>query len=319
MKVEDIKKVAGIGGGVIGGSWALLFALKGLDVTLYDINDDALAADKKTIENNMESLVENGAVKDADRDKILGRISYTTSIAEAVKGAHFIQESGPERLNLKQSILAEIEAAAEPDAIYATSASGLPITEICANAVHPERCIGGHPYNPPHLIPLVELTKNEKTTEENLLLARDFYQSIGKEAVVLNKPCPGYICNRLQLAVFREVIDLVERGVCSVEDADKALTFGPGIRWAIFGHNMIMQLGNKDGIKGMIDMLGGGYNLCADIAAWDTIPADYGTLAQTQIDEMMKNYPDEIGHNNTDIAKYRDKMLINILKLHNKF
>ena len=129
----------------------------------------------------------------------------------------------------------------------------------------------------------------------------------------------GYICNRLQLAVFREMVDLVERGVCTVEEADKALTFGPAIRWAIFGHNMIMQLGNKDGLKGMMDMLAGGFNLCADIAAWDTIPADYGTKAQKEMDEIMKNLPDEVGHTNAEIAQYRDKMLIDILKLHHKF
>jgi 3-hydroxyacyl-CoA dehydrogenase len=319
MKVEDIKKVASIGGGVIGGSWTVLFAMKGLDVTLFDINDDALAADKKTIEANLDSLVEFDAIKESDKAEILGRISYTTSIDEAVKDAQFIQESGPERLNIKQDNLAKIEAAAPADAIFATSASGLPITDICANAVHPERCVGGHPYNPPHIIPLVELTRNESTTDENITLAKDFYESLGKEAVILNKPCPGYICNRLQLAVFREMIDLVQNGVCSVEDADKALTYGPGIRWAIFGHNMIMQLGNKDGIKGMIDMLGGGFNLCADIAAWDTIPAEYGDVAQAQVNDMMKNFPDEIGHNNADISHYRDKMLIDILKLHNKF
>ena len=165
----------------------------------------------------------------------------------------------------------------------------------------------------------MEITKNDKTTDETLAVAKAFYESVGKEAVILNKPVPGYISNRLQLAVFRECIDLVMNGVCSVEDVDKALTFGPGIRWAIFGHNMIMQLGNKDGIKGMIDMLGGGYNLCADIAAWDTIPDSYGALAQAQVDEMMKNFPDSVGHNNADIAKYRDEMLINILKLHGKF
>ena len=250
---------------------------------------------------------------------VLNNISYTTSMEEACKDVQFIQESGPERLELKQSMLAQIEAAAPVDAIYATSASGLPLGQITEKAEHPERCVGGHPYNPPHLIPLVEITKTEKTDLANVELAKAFYESLGKEAIILQKDCPGYICNRLQLAVFREMIDLVQRGVCSVEDADKALTFGPGIRWAIFGHNMIMQLGNKDGIKGMIDMLGGGFNLCADIAAWDTIPAEYGDVAQAQVDEMMKNFSDEVGHNNAEISKYRDKMLIDILKLHGKF
>ena len=243
----------------------------------------------------------------------------SVSMEEAVKDAQFIQESGPERLPIKHSMLAEIEKYAPVDAIVATSASGLPLGQITEHAVHPERCVGGHPYNPPHLIPLVEITKTEKTDEANVELAKEFYESLGKEAIVLKKDCPGYICNRLQLAVFREMVDLVERGVCTVEEADKALTFGPAIRWAIFGHNMIMQLGNKDGLKGMMDMLAGGFNLCADIAAWDTIPADYGTKAQKEMDEIMKNLPDEVGHTNAEIAQYRDKMLIDILKLHHKF
>ena len=279
MKVADIKNVAGIGGGVIGGSWAVLFAMKGLNVKLYDINDDCLANDKKTIVSNLEFLAENGAIE--DKDAVLARIQFTTSMEEAVKDAQFIQESGPERLPIKHSMLAEIEKYAPVDAIVATSASGLPLGQITEHAVHPERCVGGHPYNPPHLIPLVEITKTEKTDEAN--------------------------------------VELVERGVCAVEEADKALTFGPAIRWAIFGHNMIMQLGNKDGLKGMMDMLAGGFNLCADIAAWDTIPADYGTKAQKEMDEIMKNLPDEVGHTNAEIAQYRDKMLIDILKLHHKF
>jgi len=169
------------------------------------------------------------------------------------------------------------------------------------------------------LIPLVEITKTEKTDPEVVALAKAFYESVGKEAVVLQKDCPGYISNRLQLAVFREMIDLVQRGVCTVEEADKALTFGPAIRWAIVGHNMIMQLGNKDGFTGMWNMLGGGYNLCADIASWDTLPDDYRDKAQAEIDAMMANNPDKIGHTNAEIAQYRDKMLIEILKLHGKF
>ena len=316
-QLSDIKKVAGINGGIIGGSWIVLFAMKGKDVTLYGRKDESIERSKKTIEEALDFLAKQGAI--SDKEEALKHITYTTSLEEAVKDANFIQESGPERLELKQGILAEIEKYAPEDAIIATSASTLPLSQIAEKAVHPERCIGGHPYNPPHLIPLVEITKTEKTDEANVALAKEFYESLGKEAIVLNKACPGYICNRLQLAVFREMGDLVERNVCSVEDADKALTFGPAIRWAIFGHNMVMQVANKDGIKGMMDMLAGGFNLCADIAAWDTIPADYGDKAQAAVNEMMKNYPDEIGHTNAEISAYRDRMLVDILKLHKKF
>ena len=320
MKVEDIKKAACVGGGVIGSSWTLLFAMKGIDVCLYDINDEQIENCKKNIERNIDSLVEFGALKKEDIGAIHGRIRYTTKISEAVADACFIQENGPERLNLKQSILAEIEEYAPKEAIYASSSSGLLISDITANAKYPERCIGGHPYNPPHLIPLVEITYCEKTNQDTVALAKDFYQSIGKEAVILNKECPGYIANRLQLAVYREMIDLVMRGICTAEDADKALVYGPGIRWAIFGHNMIMQLGNPGGLKGMMAMLGnGGDAWLADMADWKHMPnEEYGEIAQASVDEMMKHFQDEIGHTNPEIAKYRDKMLVEILKLHKK-
>lgn len=321
MRLEDMKRVASIGGGVIGSSWTLLFAMRGLKVRQYDINQEQIDNCVKNIARNIESLLEFGAIQADQVGSIKGRISYTTSIAEAVKDAQFIQENGPERLPVKQSILAEIEAAAPVDAIYASSSSGLLISDVTANAAHPERCVGGHPYNPPHLIPLVEITCSDKTDQSNVQLAKAFYQSIGKEAVVLNRECPGYIANRLQLAVYREMIDLVMRGVCTAEDADKALTFGPGIRWAIFGHNMIMQLGNPGGLKGMMAMLGtGGDVWLADMADWKHMPnEEYGEIAQASVDEMMKNFPDEVGHTNPEIAKYRDKMLIEILKLHKKF
>ena len=321
MKVEDMKKVASIGGGVIGSSWTLLFAMRGLEVTQYDINDEQIGNCKANIARNIESLMEFKAITAADAEAIDRRITYTTSIAEAVAGAKFIQENGPERLPIKQSILAEIEASADADAIYASSSSGLLISDVTENAVHPERCVGGHPYNPPHLIPLVEITYSEKTDQANVQLAKEFYQSIGKEAVVLNKECPGYIANRLQLAVYREMIDLVMRGVCTAEDADKSLVYGPGIRWAIFGHNMIMQLGNPGGLKGMMAMLGsGGDAWLADMADWKHMPNDvYGDIAQESVDQMMANFPDEIGHTNEEISRYRDKMLIEILKLHHKF
>ena len=176
MKIDDIKQVASIGGGVIGSSWTLLFAMRGLKVYQYDINEECIQKCVENIDRNLKSLLEFQAVKEEEIETIKSRISYTTSIAEAVKDAKFIQENGPERLPVKQSILAEIEAAAPVDAIYASSSSGLLISDVTANAVHPERCIGGHPYNPPHLIPLVEITYSEKTDSANVLLAKEFYQ-----------------------------------------------------------------------------------------------------------------------------------------------
>ena len=319
MKPEEIKRVACVGGGVIGSSWAIQFAMKGLDVVLYDINDEQLAKSQAQMHKSLDALEQFKAVTPQRRQEIADRVKLTTSMEEAVKNAQFIQESGPERLEIKRSILAQVEEFASPDAIYASSTSGLLVSDIAAQAAHPQRCVGAHPYNPPHLIPLVELTSGDKTDPELLQLAYDFYQSIGKEAVLLRKECPGFIANRLQLALYREVQDLVMRGVCSVEDADKALVYGPGLRWAIFGHNMIMQLGNPGGLTGMVQMLGNsGDRWLADMASWTHQPDNWAEVAQPGVDKEMANFPDHIGHTNEDCAKYRDQMLIELLKLHRK-
>lgn len=319
MKPEEIKRVACVGGGVIGSSWAIQFAMKGLDVVLYDINDEQLAKSQAQMHKSLDALEQFKAVTPQRRQEIADRVKLTTSMEEAVKDAQFIQESGPERLEIKRSILAQVEEYASADAIYASSTSGLLVSDIAAQAAHPERCVGAHPYNPPHLIPLVELTSGDKTDPELLQLAYDFYQSIGKEAVLLRKECPGFIANRLQLALYREVQDLVMRGVCSVEDADKALVYGPGLRWAIFGHNMIMQLGNPGGLTGMVQMLGNsGDRWLADMASWTHQPDNWAEVAQPGVDKEMANFPDHIGHTNEDCAKYRDQMLIELLKLHRK-
>ena len=319
MKPEEIKRVACVGGGVIGSSWAIQFAMKGLDVVLYDINDEQLAKSQAQMHKSLDALEQFKAVTPQRRQEIADQVKLTTSMEEAVKDAQFIQESGPERLEIKRSILAQVEEFASPDAIYASSTSGLLVSDIAAQAAHPQRCVGAHPYNPPHLIPLVELTSGDKTDPELLQLAYDFYQSIGKEAVLLRKECPGFIANRLQLALYREVQDLIMRGVCSVEDADKALVYGPGLRWAIFGHNMIMQLGNPGGLTGMVNMLGNsGDRWLADMASWTHQPDNWAEVAQPGVDQEMANFPDHIGHTNEDCAKYRDQMLIELLKLHRK-
>ena len=319
MRPEEIKRVACVGGGVIGSSWAIQFAMKGLDVALYDINAEQLDKSQAQMHKSLDALEQFNAITPERRAEITQRVQLTTSMERAVTGAQFIQESGPERLEIKRSILAQVEQFAAPDAIYASSTSGLLVSDIAAQAAHPERCVGAHPYQPPHRIPRVERTSGDKTAPELLQAAYDFYQSIGKEAVLLRRECPGFIANRLQLALYREVQDLVMRGVCSVEDADKALVYGPGLRWAIFGHNMIMQLGNPGGLTGMVQMLGNsGDRWLEDMASWTHQPDNWAEVAQPGVDQEMANFPDYVGHTNEDCAKYRDQMLIELLKLHRK-
>ena len=159
MKVSDIKKVACVGGGVIGSSWAIQYAMRGLSVALYDINDEQLLKSRGQMEKSLDALVGHDAIAQTQKAEIVARVHPTTSMEEAVSDAQFIQESGPERLEIKRSILAQVEQYAASDALYASSTSGLLISEIVAEAAHPERCVGAHPYNPPHLIPLVEITR----------------------------------------------------------------------------------------------------------------------------------------------------------------
>jgi len=320
MEIKDIKKVACIGSGVIGYSWAVGFSLKGLDVSLYDVNDEALELAKTRVHESLELLIKNKVITEVERGKIEARITYTTSMQEAVTNALFIQESGPEHYEIKQKIVEEIEKYAPMDAIIASSTSGLLVTEIAKFAQHPERFVGGHPYNPPHLIPLVEITKGEKTTEENVMLAKDFYTSVDKEPVVLNKEALGFICNRLQMALYREVCELVMRGVCSVEDADKAVTFGPGLRWGIMGPSLVFQLGGgKVGVDGLMNHLHDSIDLWLnDMADWKEFPKEWPAIARAGVEEEMKNRSKEIGNDDDSLSAYRDDMLVEMLKLHHK-
>lgn len=320
MKAEDIKYVACVGSGVIGASFALNFAMKGKKVFVYDITEDALDLAKQRVHQSLMQLIENNVIDDSKAASIEEDIIYTTSIKEAVEKAQFIQESGPEKYEIKHSIVKEMESYCPEDAIIASSTSGLLITEIAKYALHPERFVGGHPYNPPHLIPLIEITKGEKTTEENVQLAKDFYTSVDKEPVVLQKEALGFICNRLQMALYREVCHLVMSGVCTVEDADKAVTFGPGIRWGIMGPSLIFQLGGgKVGIEGLIKHLTSSINLWLnDMADFKEFPEEWAKIAGDGVQEALKNRSPEIGNDDASLEKYRDKMLIEILRLHHK-
>lgn len=320
MKANEIKKVSCVGSGVIGYSWALYFSLKKLDTTVYDITIEALQLAKTRIKESLKSLLKNAVVTEEECAEIEKRITYTTSMEEAVKDAKFIVESVPENYDIKRNVVKEIEKYTSAETIIASSTSGLLITEIAKEAAHPERFIGGHPYNPPHLIPLVEITKGEKTTEEVIKTAKEFYTLIGKEPVVLQKEALGFICNRIQMALYREVCDLVMRGVCTIEDADKAVTYGPGLRWGIMGPSLVFQLGGgKAGIDGILKHLGPSINMwLKDMADFKEFPEEFGQIAREGVEEEMKNRTKETGNDDASLAEYRDKMLIEMLKLHNK-
>ncbi len=320
MEVKDIKKVACVGAGVIGYSWALYYALKKLVVNVYDLTDEKLDLAKKRIHESLLNLMQNGVVSKDEITEIEGRISYTTSMEEAVRDVQFITESGPESYEIKQKMTEEIEKYTSSETIIASSTSGLLVSEIAKNAKHPERFIGAHPYNPPHLIPLVELTKGDKTTDEVLKCAKDFYQSIDKEPVVLQKEALGFICNRIQMAVYREVCNLVMNGICTIEDADKAVTYGPGLRWAIMGPSLVFELGGGEGhIDGLMKHLNSSITLWLhDMADFKEFPNEFPEIARKGVEEALKNRPKEIGNDDASLAEYRDKMLISLLKLHNK-
>lgn len=320
MEAEDIRKVACVGAGVIGYSWALYYSLKELSVNVYDLTDEKLQLAKKRIHESLVNLKQNDVVSENEIDEIESRISYTTSMEEAVKDVQFITESGPENYEIKQKMAEEIEKYTSSDTIIASSTSGLLVTEIAKNAKHPERFIGAHPYNPPHLIPLVELTRGEKTDDHILEVAREFYQMIDKEPVVLQKEALGFICNRIQMAVYREVCSLVMKGVCTIEDADKAVTYGPGLRWAIIGPSLVFELGGGEGhIDGLMKHLNPSISLWLhDMADFKDFPEEFPEIARKGVEESLKNRPKEIGNDDQSLAEYRDKMLISLLKLHNK-
>lgn len=241
--MSDADTVAVLGAGVIGASWTALFLAAGLRVRVYDPADTDGSALKAFIDRAWPTLEALEMTAGGNRDAF----SLHATAAEGVAGAGFIQESVPERLEIKHALYREIEDALDPEAIVASSASGLLVREMQQGWRDPSRFILGHPFNPPHLIPLVELLANEVTADGVLERAEAFYQRIGKITIRVNREVPAHVANRLQAALWREAISLVKNGVASVADVDKAMWAGPGLRWAAMGPHMLFHLGAGPG------------------------------------------------------------------------
>lgn len=240
---KKIETIAIVGTGVIGASWATYYLSKGFKVIATDPAPNAEERLRQYVSDSWGLLVQHGLPQTASIDNLV----FTGTMSDAVSKADFVQENGPERPDFKTKLFADMDAIAPPDAILASSSSGLTMDVIQSACKHPERCVIGHPFNPPHILPLVEVVGGAKTSEETIQRTMDFYSSIGKKAIRLKKALPGHVANRLQAALYKEILYLVQEDVLSVEDADIAICYGPGLRWGVMGPSLLWHLGGGPG------------------------------------------------------------------------
>jgi 3-hydroxyacyl-CoA dehydrogenase len=307
---KPIRRVAIIGTGVIGASWASLFLAKGLDVVATDIAPGAEVALKHFVAAAWPALQRLGLTSGASQN----RLSFTADLEVAVKDVDLVQENGPEKIDFKKGLYRQLDEVLHPRVIIASSSSGLTMSEIqSACVLHPERCVIGHPFNPPHLIPLVEIVGGAKTSKDTIKRAEEFYTSIGQRTVRVNKEMPGHVANRLQAALAREVYYLVAEGVVSAADVDTALSWGPGLRWGIMGNMMLNHLGGgPGGIEHFFKQFSGPMT-----AWWKTMGSP--VLTPEVQKKLIDSVHAEAGSRSIDeLAAERDEVLLGLIELRNK-
>jgi 3-hydroxyacyl-CoA dehydrogenase len=307
---KPIRRVAIIGTGVIGASWTSLFLAHGLDVVATDVAPGAEAALKRFVAAAWPALQRLGLASGASQN----RLSFTADLKAAVKDADLVQENGPEKIDFKKTLYRQLDELLDPGVIIASSSSGLTMSAIqSACEMHPERCVIGHPFNPPHLVPLVEIVGGAKTSKNTIERADEFYRSIGQRTVRVNKEMPGHVANRLQAALAREVYYLVAEGVVSAADVDTALCWGPGLRWGIMGNMMLNHLGGgPGGIEHFFQQFSGPMT-----AWWKTLGSP--VLTPEVQKKLIDSVHAEAGSRSIDeLAAERDEVLLGLIELRNK-
>lgn len=295
------------GCGLIGSSWSAYFASRGLQVHMFDAFPGVVGKGKaKAIEilNFMKkSKLMKGSVKDTSK-----RIFAFEKLEDWACGVDFVQECVSENYDVKFKAYRELDALLPPQVIIMSSTSGLLMTKIQEVMKHPSRALIAHPFNPPHLIPLVELVPGNKTDPAAMEKARQLFEQVQKIPVVLKKEVPGLLVNRLAGALWREAIHLVHSGVASLEDVDKAVYAGPGLRWAIMGQHMIYSIAAQHGYKDFLEKIGGGFTAYwSDMPTWTTLPPGAEEAIIKGMDEAAKGKtPDEL-------RAYRDEMLVKLI------
>src|ERR1700754_4654907 len=307
---RPIRRVAIIGTGVIGASWASLFLAKGLDVIATDIAPDAETSLRRFVKAAWPALERLGLAPGASQS----RLTFTPDMPTAVRAVDLVQENGPERIDFKRKLYGQLDELLAPDVIIASSSSGLTMSEIQSGArSHPERCVIAHPFNPPHLIPLVEIVGGAKTSEATIRRAAEFYTSIGQRTVRLNKEMPAHVANRLQAALAREVYYLVAEGVVSAADVDTALCWGPGLRWGVMGNMMLNHLGGgPGGIEHFFQQFTG------PMTAWWKVLGQPVLTPEVQ-KKLIDSVHAEVGSRSiAELEAQRDEVLLGLLELRAK-
>jgi 3-hydroxyacyl-CoA dehydrogenase len=302
-----IRRVAIIGTGVIGASWSALFLAQGLDVVATDVAPNAEASLRSFVDEAWPVLEQLGLAPGASRS----RLRFEAKLEDAIRGVDLVQENGPERIDFKRELYGKLDELLPASTLIASSSSGLTMSEIQkACREHPERCFIGHPFNPPHLIPLVELVGGAQTSEATIERAAAFYDGLGKRTVRLKKEVPGHVANRLAAALLREVMYLVDEDVISVGDVDAAVSYGPGLRWGVMGPMMLYHLGGgAGGIDHWFDQFTG------PITAWWKVLGDPQITPQMRAKVTAGVMEEVAGRSIDSLEAQRDRELMGLLKV----
>ena len=301
---KAVRRVAIVGTGTIGASWATHYLAHGFDVTATDPAPGAEAALRSYVAGAWDGAKTLGLAPGASPD----RLKFTSDLRAALADADFVQENAPERPELKVKLFADIDDATPPEAIIASSSSGITMSVMQAECRRPERTVIGHPFNPPHVIPLVEVVGGTNTDPQTIQDAMVFYASIGKKPIHLKKELPGHVANRLQSALYREVVYLIGHGVLDVSDADDAVSWGPGLRWGVMGPNLLWHLGGGEGgIQHFMDHL-----MPRMAAGWPGLGNPELTPELEQ--QLVKGVLEEAdGRTIDELAAERDEMLFGLI------
>jgi carnitine 3-dehydrogenase len=303
--VENVRRIASIGGGPIGGGWTAHFLARGFDVIGY-LHDPGEESDfQGIVETAWTSLTALGLAEGAS----LERLQVTSDLAEAVEEAGFVQESAPENLALKQALYETLGSLVPPGVVIASSTSGLTMTDIQARCPTPERTVVGHPFNPPYLLPLVEIVGGAKTAPDAVRWAEGFYRAAGKAPLVLDKEIPGFVATRLQEALWREALHMVANGEATPEQIDQALINGPGPRIALMGQCMAFHVAcGEGGMATNLDQFGPALKL-----PWTRLEAP--ELTRELRDRMVDGCNEmAAGRDFREMAAERDRGIVAILK-----